>query len=112
MTPDASAKPKRDYFWIWWLFCIPMPPRKTRKAIVAWYQRKQLPEAKVRRHRELRQRLNRFGSIDKAVLVLSLPLLLIEAHGEFKLVARWRSLPRWAKWTIVIVSLSILGSVL
>lgn len=112
MTLDASAKPKRDYFWIWWLFCIPMPPRKTRKAIVAWYQRKQLPEAKVPRHRKQRQRLNRFGPIDKAVLVLSLPLLFIEAHGEFKLVARWLSLPRWAKWTIVIIALSILGSVL
>ena len=43
---------------------------------------------------------------------LSLPLLFIEAHGEFKLVARWRNLPRWAKWTIAIVALTVLGSVL
>jgi hypothetical protein len=106
-----SKPPKRDYFWAWWLIGIPMPPRKTRKAIFAWFKRRQLPEAKILRHRKLRQRVNRFGVVDKAMLALSLPLLFIEAHGEFKLVARWRKLPRWAKWTIVIVVLSIIGSV-
>lgn len=102
---------QRDYFWVWWLVGIPMPPRKTRKAIVAWYHRRQLPEAKVPRLRKQRQRLNRFGPMDKAVLVLSLPLLFIEAHGKFKLVTRWRALPRWAKWAIVIAALVVFGNV-
>jgi hypothetical protein len=110
MPPE---KRKRDLFWVWWLVGIPMPPRKTRQKILSWIKSRQSPEVKIPRLRKQRSRLNRFNWTDRIVLVLSVPLLLLDAGpSDSGLVAKWRRLPGWGRWTMGLTTWFILMMIL